>query len=336
MSVVRWAGALMSLSHLLAQAATEPARFDFSRPAMGTIFRVSLHAPSAAAAKVGADAAFARVDALNRVFSDYDLQSELMRLCHAEKMPVMVSDDLLSMITRSLEIAAATDGAFDLTTGRMTQLWRRSRRQKELPSPARIAEAKALTGWRLVSADAKARTVALEKTGVLLDLGGVAKGRAADEALAVLARHGISQAIVIAGGDMAIGTAPPRESGWPVQIRTGAAADGKGEPLHLRLQHCGVSTSGDLHQFIEIDGQRYSHIVDPRTGLGLTTRTACTVIARDCTTSDGLATAMCVMGREKGMAAAARSGGVEMRFAEATATGDEVFSSSPGFPEAAK
>ena len=136
---------------------------------------------------------------------------------------------------------------------------------------------------------------------MLLDLGGIAKGYAADAALAVLRQHGITQALVALGGDIAVGDPPPGEAGWRIGVAPLKNPDAPPR-YHLRVKNAGVSTAGDLHQAVEIDGKRYSHIIDPRTGIGLVGRRSATVIAPNATTSDGLDTGICVMGPERGLA----------------------------------
>jgi thiamine biosynthesis lipoprotein len=216
-----------------------------------------------------------------------------------------------------VEISQLTAGAFDITSGNLTKLWRRAKRLQKLPPADRLQQALAATDWQAVQLDAKAKTITLTKTGMLLDLGGIAKGYAADEGLRILREHHIARALVMAGGDIAIGNPPPGQDAWEIKLRTFTKPAPNAEEAMetVRLKNCAVSTSGDLYQFIEIDGLRYSHIISPQTGLGLTERVACSVIAPDCTTSDAMATAMCVLGREKGMAAAAKLPGVSVKFA---------------------
>lgn len=299
---------------------------------MGTTFRIVCHAADQKKASSAAEAAFLRIEELNDTLSDYVETSELRRLCATSGRPVPVSEDLFTVIEAARDAAKRTDGAFDFTVGHLTNLWRRSRRQKELPSPERLASAMAATGWRHVALDKSARSIALARAGMALDLGGIAKGFAADAALAVLRKHGLSRAIVIAGGDMAIGDPPPGEEGWEVQLRAFAKPDaGADGLLPLALRNCGVSTSGDLHQFVEIGGTRYSHIIDARTGLGLTQRIACSVIAPNATTSDAYATAFCVLGSGRGLAIA-RDHGLEARWVEIGPTGPPVEQKTPGFP----
>lgn len=286
-------------------------RYEFTHPAMGTLFKVELFAQNEGTAREAVDAAFARVDALNQVCSDYLPDSELIRLCRAGSMEV--STDLFRVLSAAQAISQRTEGAFDITVGHMTNLWRRSKRKGTLPTAEQLANAKALTGWQKVSLAPKTRRVTLAKPGMQLDLGGIAKGYAADEALAVLKQKGITRAVVAASGDLAIGDAPPGETGWEVKLRTFAAADATEGQLQLRLANCGISTSGDLHQFVEIAGKRYSHIIDPATGLGLTRRIACTVIAPNAMTSDGTDNAVCVLGVERGLAAVRLTPGLKAR-----------------------
>lgn len=283
-------------------------RFDFSAPLMATTFRIAVHAETKTQAETAADAAFKRIAALNAVFSDYEPNSELMQLCNAGAgTPFKASPPLFALVSRSLEIAAKTEGALDITCGNLTHLWRRAKRLKKLPPADRLKLAIAATDWKAVKLDAEAQTITLMRPGMLLDVGGIAKGYAADEGLRILREHGLSRALVMAGGDIAIGDPPPGEDAWEIKLRTFVRAlpGGEEQMETVRLKQCGVSTSGDLYQFTEIDGVRYSHIVSPQTGLGLTERIACSVIAPDCTTSDGLDTAMCVLGKERGAKVAA-------------------------------
>ena len=185
--------------------------------------------------------------------------------------------------------------------GPLTRLWRRARRQVELPSREDLEAARKVTGYRLLSLDPVARTVTVSREGMQLDAGGIAKGFAADAALAGLRDAGLRRALVAAGGDLAIGDAPPGRAGWQIDLAgLDEAKTAPGSPLVL--SNCGISTSGDAEQWVEIAGVRYSHILDPRTGVGLTGHTSATVVAADATTSDMLATAVEVLGPERGVA----------------------------------
>jgi thiamine biosynthesis lipoprotein len=224
-----------------------------------------------------------------------------MQLCKkAGGEPVPVSDDLFRVLTRALEISRLTDGAFDITVGPVVRLWRIARRTMKLPDADDLARARGLVGYQQVQLDAKNKTVKLTTKGILLDLGGIAKGYAAAAALEVLRQHGIRHALVAGGGDIVVGDAPPESKGWRIGIAPLEDPNAKPQRI-LLLSNAAVSTSGDAEQYVEIGGKRYSHIVDPKTGLGLTTRMSVTVVATDGKTSDGLATAMCVLGPERGL-----------------------------------
>lgn len=280
--------------------ASELKRYDIEQPAMGTKFRLTFYAADDVTARTAADLAFARIDALELICSDYIPDSELSRLNQTGDM--VASAELFDVIRQSLHFSTISDGAFDITAGHYTQLWRRAKRKGELPTEAQLNRVRQLTGWKLLRLDESSRRISFTHAGMQLDLGGIAKGYAADAALAVLRAQGISSAIVSASGDLAIGEPPPDQpQGWEVRLRA-FGQNGAGDPqMTLHLRDCGVSTSGDLHQFVEIAGVRYSHITDPRTGLGLTSRIAASVIAPTATASDALATAACILGAEKAM-----------------------------------
>jgi len=291
-----------------ATEAGEPTRFQYTEVHMGLQTRVVLYASDERTARSAAAAAFRRISELDEVMSDYRASSELMRLCdRAGAGPVRVSADLMRVLSRAQQLAERSDGAFDVTCGPVVALWRRARREHRLPDAATLSSARALVGWRNLVLDRTRREVELKLPGMRLDLGGIAKGSACEAALAVLRRQGAARAMVEMGGDIALGDAPPGRSGWEIEIPV--AGD---SPARLRLRNCAVSTSGDTEQYVELGGLRYSHIVDPRTGLGLTSRIAVTVIAPSGDLSDGLSTAVSVLGEEAGRALASRYRGVRV------------------------
>jgi thiamine biosynthesis lipoprotein len=276
-------------------------RHEFRSAHMGTQFRIVLYTAVEASANAASRAAFDRIGQLDSMLSDYRADSELMQLCSkAGGPPVHVSDELFFVLSCSQDLASRSDGAFDVSVGPVARLWRRARRQRKLPDRERLARARALVGPENVRLDAKSQTAQLLRPGMQLDLGGIAKGYAADEAMAVLKRHGITQALVAAAGDITVSGPPPGEHGWTIGIADPSGADKP--PLdYLLLRDTAISTSGDTEQFLELEGKRYSHIIDPRTGLALTHRVQVTVVAPNATTSDSLATAVCVLGPERGM-----------------------------------
>ena len=281
--------------------AREPGRFQFGRTEMAVPVKIVLYAPDAATANRAAEAAFARIRQLNGILSDYDPKSELRQLCDTSEAgrPVPVSEELWQVLTHALALSQRSEGAFDVTIGPVVRLWRRARRREELPPPQILSEYLQLVGYRLVRLDPKRRTVELLKPGMRLDLGGIAKGYVIDEALAVLRKQGIRRALVDAGGDIVLGDPPPNKPGWLI----GVAALEPGQPpsRYIWLSRTAIATSGDTLQYVEIGGRRYSHLVDPRTGVGLTDHSTVTVIAPDAITADGLASAVSVLGPKKGV-----------------------------------
>lgn len=272
---------LIVLAAATAARPAEPRRFAYDEPHMGTRFRVVFYAADQPTADAAARAVFARVAELNRVMSDYDPESELMRLCRKSATelagPVKVSDELFHVLSVGQQVAERSDGAFDMTIGPVVRLWRRARKDRLPPTADERAAALKRVGYKKLKLDPKARTVELTVPGMQLDLGGIGKGYAADEGLKVLATHGITRALVAASGDIAVADPPPGRPGWRVDI---APLPGDAKTRQLLLKDAAVSTSGDSEQFVEIAGARYSHVVDPRTGLGLKGRRSVTVVAR--------------------------------------------------------
>jgi thiamine biosynthesis lipoprotein len=302
-----------------------PQRFEFSQPHMGTQVRVIIYAPDATIASRASRAAFHRIAALDDTMSDYKTGSELVRLSRsAGGPPVRVSRDLFRVLAQAQEIAQKTNGAFDVTAGPVVRLWRRARRRAEFPDAAELTSARELVSYKYLRLNPKARTVQLLKRGMRLDLGGIAKGYAADAALTVLKRYGIASALVAAGGDIAVSAPPPGEAGWNVGI---APLDSPAKPpaRFLALQNAGVSTSGDAEQFVEIAGQRYSHILDPRTGQALTGHSSVTIVAPNATTSDAMATAFSVLGIDEAQELATSRPRLGVFFAKQTESGPRSF-----------
>lgn len=288
------------------QAATGPQRREFVAPHMGTLWRLVFFEDDEAKAKTARDAAWARLEELNARLSDYRDDSELSRLSRERRLE-RPSADLRRLLVASRRIAEETDGAFDITVGPVVKLWREARRTKRLPDRAALAEAVARVDWRAVVVHEDFAEIT--KPGVSLDLGSIAKGYAQDEVLTLLReQHGLGAALIDAGGGVVVSGPPPDAPGWqaglaslPISAAT-AAEDEPAEadaPPTVWLAHASVSTAGDANQHVEIDGRRYSHIVDPKTGLGLTRPIQASVIASSGLWSDGYDTAFCVMGEDR-------------------------------------
>jgi FAD:protein FMN transferase len=317
-----------------ARSESHLSRFTFREPHMGTMFKIVLYAPDEPAANLAAKAAFQRIARLDAIMSDYRPTSELMQLCQkAGRGPVRVSEPLFYVLARAQDVSRLSDGAFDVTVGPVVRLWRRARKTEQLPDPEKLAQARSLVGYQNMRLDDKARTVELLKPGMQLDLGGIAKGYAADEAMGVLKQHNITRALVAAGGDIAVSGPPPDAEDWTVGIAP--LEDPNQKPSRYLLLHdAAVSTSGDAEQYVEIDGKRYSHIVDPKTGIGLIGRQSVTVVARHGIMADSLTKVVSVLGPERGLAIIDNLDGVSALVVRKKDKGTEVIVSKR-FPERA-
>lgn len=291
----RWLGIMLALALGLGCAVggrfREPEweRQEYAQVCMGVQARVVLWTRDPERGVAAARAAFARLAQAEHALSDWLVDGELARLeARAGRGPVVASEDLYGCLARSLELARASEGAFDPTVGALTRLWRQARASGVAPDPAALEVARATVAWRQVRLDPAARTVELAREGMRLDLGGIGKGWGADVALKTLREHGIERALVAVAGDLALGAPPPFAVGWRID------APDVGELLELA--HRGVSTSGEREQHFVLDGVRTSHLLDPATGVGVVGRPAVTVVAEDATIADGLASALELVG----------------------------------------
>ncbi len=296
LAVIGFALALVCL--FAGNHARAASRFEFAQPQMGVPFRMVFYAETADQALTASTAAFARVAQLNAILSNYETDSELSQLGYQSGKTgwTPVSDDLFRILTRSQRLSRLSRGAFDLTIGPVAAAWRHARRTGQFPEPNQLARFRNRVGWQHLWTDHSRRQVWLRVPGMRLDPGGIAKGDALDQALAVLAQHEITRALVAGAGDIAVSNPPPQRDSWQIQL-TGHP-DQEAPKRYLGLKQQAVATSGDLFQFVEIDGKRYSHIVDPRTGIGLTERRLVTVIAPTGIEADSLATTLSVVERE--------------------------------------
>lgn len=259
---------------------------------------ITLWAASAEQAQSAAKAAFAKVALVDRLMNDYLPESEISRLSdHAGKGPMHVSPEMIDVLTHAQRMHELTGGAFDPTAGPVILLWREATKANKLPAAAALDAARRLVGMDKVKIDPEARTAELLEPGMRLDFGGIAKGYACDQATDELRRHGVTITFVQAGGDMVLGDAPPGSRGWEIDI------PGRRPMI---LANTAASISGDTSRFVIIDGVRYSHVVDPRTGMGVTSRRMAVVLGPRGIDTDPLSTAGCVMPREEFEALIAR------------------------------
>jgi len=268
---------------------------------MGLPVRIVLYAPAKDAAVRAATAAYERIAALDREMSDYRPDSAIHAIAARAPEAVVVSRDLFGVVSRAIEIAEATGGAFDPTIAPVVSLWRDARLTRRLPDPAALARGRALVDWRSIELDAARSTIRLPTAGQRLDLGGIAKGYILRAALDVLRAGGVRAAMIEAGGDVVVSDAPPGRQGWRIEIpggvgAVGAVVDTSFVARASALTNAAIASSGPAAQFVEIGGVRYSHVIDPRTGQALTSDVTAHVIASDAGTADALATAATIVG----------------------------------------
>ena len=276
-------------------------RYESVEPHMGTLVKITLYAADEDEARAAFAAGFSRVRELDDILSDYKPGSELNRITtSAVGTAVGGSRDLVRVLAASQDLAAATGGAFDITQGPVTRLWREARAARRLPDDNELRDASARSGYRKLHVDPAAGTVTVDRAGMRLDAGAIGKGYAASEALAVLTARGVRSALVAVSGDLAFSSAPPGAYGWRVHLHSIDLASEV--PTVVELTNAAVSTAGASEQHLDAGGRRYSHIVDPATRTGVTDDITVTVVAKHGLDADGLDTAVSVLGVEKGLA----------------------------------
>ena len=277
-------------------------KFIFEKPEMGSPFTITIYTADSAKAAAIATQAYRLADSLNNILSDYIDSSEINRLSATSGgyCYVPVSLPLFTIIQRAQQAARLSAGAYDITIGPVVELWRKARKTKSFPNNDSLVAALQKTGYRYLHIDSAHHALWLEKRGMQLDVGGLGKGFVAQAVLNLLTQNGFASAMINAGGKIVTSNTPGTQRGWLIAIN---APEEKEEvlPRMLYLQNMAVSTSGDLYQNVVIDGKTYSHIVNPKTGIGLIQSKNVTAIARDGTTADWLSTACSILSKRKAM-----------------------------------
>lgn len=271
--------------------------FGDARPMMGTEVSVYLWSDSSEAGLAAVEAVFQEADRIDRLMSTYKDDSEISKINReAADAPVRSGEELYELISRSLEISVLTQGAFDITYESVGQHFDFRARQR--PDQATVQAELQNINFRFVQLDAATRTVAFQKQGVRINLGGIAKGYVVERGVDILRARGVTSAMVTAGGDTRL-LGDRRGRPWMVGIRDprkdGAVA------ISLPLQNEAVSTSGDYERYFDEDGVRYHHIIQPSTGLSANEVQSATVFGPDAVTTDALSTSVFVMGVDKGL-----------------------------------
>ncbi len=266
---------------------------------MGVQCRMTIYSTNLESAEKSAKAAFDRIAQIEAAASDYRVDSDVAWLTKAAGNGefVRITPETEYLLQRSCELATASHGAFDPTVGPVTKLWRIARREQTMPALAMRQAAAELVNYRQIeiSKTSNSGPVArLERAGMSLDFGAIAKGYAAEEAVKTLQANGTSTCLVALSGDIYAGDAPPGARGWRIAIASGQQQSDVADAF-VMLKNQGLSTSGDTEQIVEIGGQRYSHIIDPRIGWAISDRRSVTVIGPHGWMHDSVATALCVL-----------------------------------------
>lgn len=303
-------GFLTSVPHALSQKAGNLALnatptnaiegYEASFPALGTIVEIKVFSDNAELVSRIVRAAEQRTADIESTLTDYSSDSEASMLTEKAvgEAFLKVSDDLWNMLAASQHWYQVSDGAFDASLGNLTRQWRAARRKKTLLTDEQRQKALQQVGWQHIELNPAAKSVRFKREGVRLDFGAIGKGYVADEIFKLFETAGLKQCLVNISGNMRLGDPPPDREGWRIEIAPLEA----GQPIlrRLILANTAIATSGDLWQFAVIDGQRHSHILDPRTGKSVRGPIAATVIAPSAADADACATAVCVLGPAAG------------------------------------
>lgn len=264
---------------------------------MGTRITVELWAADKATGEASIDAVIEEMKRIDRQMSTYKSDSEISRVnAQAGKGAVKVGGELFELLSTALEYSRLTDGAFDITYASVGFMYDFHARQK--PTDQQIKKALPAVNYKHVVLDEKNRTVRFTDPGVRIDLGGIGKGHAVDRSIAILKSRGVEHALVTAGGDSRI-IGDRFGKPWIIGIRH---PDDKSKVIaKIPLEDTAISTSGDYERYFDENGQRYHHIIDPRTGRSASKVRSATILAPTATRTDGLSKTAFVLGAEAAM-----------------------------------
>lgn len=267
---------------------------------MDTVVTVTVVSSSEDEAEKAIEKVFNELKRLEEVFNFYSDQSEVAGINRKAGIePVKVSEDMMDLLKKAVYVSELTEGAFDITTGPLTKLW--DFHKKEVPDNEKIKAALRLVNYKYIVIDEKNSTVFLKKKGMLIDPGGIAKGYGADRAVEILKKEGIKAALVAIAGDIRGYGLKMNGSPWLIGIRKPRSMDSDDLVATLPLRDSAISTSGDYERFFIKDGKRYHHILDPKTGYPANSTGGVSVISEEGYLSDSLATAVFVLGPQKGI-----------------------------------
>jgi thiamine biosynthesis lipoprotein len=264
---------------------------------MGTAIRVELWHEEPAKGSTALDAVMEEMHRIDRAMSPFKPESELSRINReAAKAPVPISEEMFELLARSVAFSKLSEGAFDITFASVGCMF--DYRNEVKPTDEEIAAALPGFNYRHIRLERQGRTIQFAQRGVQIDLGGIAKGYAVDNCVALLRERGVRQALVVAGGDSRV-LGDRRGRPWMIGIRDPRRKDTM--VAMMPLVDAAISTSGDYERYFEANGVRHHHILDPRTGKSATGARSVTIIGPDATTTEGISKSVFIMGPERGI-----------------------------------
>ncbi len=294
----RWLLAALVTAGLTATAGAET--IQDVRKKMGSRFEITAVHADPGRATQAIELAYAEIDRIEAMISSWQptsATSEVNR--QAGRKPVAVPQELFNLVRRSIKLSELTGGAFDVTFAGVGRLWDFKAEVPRLPDADAVREALSHVGYQRIALDEAQRTIFLDDPEARIGFGAIGKGYAANRAVLVLEDSGIENGVVSAGGDLVAFGRKEDGGRWDIGIA---------HPVHrdqvfarLPLSEQAVVTSGDYESFVTIDGKRYAHILDPRTGYPVEHLRSVTVVCPDAELADGLATAIFVLGPEEGL-----------------------------------
>lgn len=291
---------LFFIPFLFFSACQKERHFRKTTVLMDTIVTITIVSDSEKQSEKAIEKTFNELKRLEDKFNFYSDRSEISEINRkAGLKPVKVSGDMIELLKKAIHISELTGGAYDITVGPLTRLW--DFHKKEIPDEEEIKRALKLVNYKDIVIDEKNSTVFLKKKGMLIDPGGIAKGFSADRAVEILKAEGIKSALVAIAGDIRAYGLKKDGTPWVIGIRNPRAKDSDEIVATLPLNNSAISTSGDYERFFMKDNKRYHHIINPKTGYPAESRGGVSVIAEEGYLSDSLATAVFVLGPQKGM-----------------------------------
>jgi thiamine biosynthesis lipoprotein len=270
--------------------------FAQSHNAMGTVFSIYLYAEDEAEAAMSFQAAFEEIERLDETLSNYRCSSEIARINRlAPRGAVTTDPEVFALLQKSLEFSRRSDGAFDVTVGPLMRTWGFFRGQGRYPTDEELCLSRKNVGWEKIHLDRATRTIHFAAPELEVDLGAIGKGYAVDRIVKVLLETGVDTALVDAGSSTLHAlNAPPGKSGWTVRVPK--PGDRSETISTVTLRNESLSTSGSYEKFFELGGNKYCHVMDPRSGRPVPGVLQTCLIAADSTTTDALSNAMFVLG----------------------------------------